>query len=366
VASAPADVLIVSLGSTEGLRTADEQLAEALRRAGADVRLVRAQAPPRVRTMALTDLLWARAARAAALGALAVRDTSAVIYSSTTASLLWPRAGAVRFDAPAAGNRPGRHGIWQRPLEQRRLGAAPLLLPMSLGGLEEARLGSGAQRRALVLPAAVNAGSGGRADGCPDGSAAPPASSAQRPVAAITYAGNPRKKGLSRVLDAWRTVRAERRAGSRSPRFSEELFVTGAPPEDLTRAGYEIEAGEGIHVFGPLPQREYRAMLRRARVFVCAPEREDYGAVQLEALADGAQLVTTPAPGPYAALPIARRLDARLVGEDLAAGLRTALDDPSPGYSERAAAELAPFSGESVDRLVAEQLLPRLAALARS
>ena len=60
----------------------------------------------------------------------------------------------------------------------------------------------------------------------------------------------------------------------------------------------------------------YRALLRRARVFVTAPRREDYGIAQLEALADGCMLVTTPSPGPYAALPLARELDPRLVGED--------------------------------------------------
>ena len=57
----------------------------------------------------------------------------------------------------------------------------------------------------------------------------------------------------------------------------------------------------------------YRALLRRARVFATAPRREDYGLAQLEALADGCVLVTTAAPGPYAALPLARALDGRLV-----------------------------------------------------
>ena len=75
---------------------------------------------------------------------------------------------------------------------------------------------------------------------------------------------------------------------------------------------------------------EFRALLRRARVFVCAPRREDYGITQLEALADGCQLVTSSAPGPYAALPIARELDGRLVGEDLVPALRAALEDPLP------------------------------------
>jgi DNA polymerase (family 10) len=75
-----------------------------------------------------------------------------------------------------------------------------------------------------------------------------------------------------------------------------------------------------------LAPAEYRALLRRSRVFLSAPRREDYGIAQLEALADGCLLVTTPAPGPYAALPLARDLDPRLVGPDLA--IRTALDDP--------------------------------------
>ncbi len=84
--------------------------------------------------------------------------------------------------------------------------------------------------------------------------------------------------------------------------------------------------------------------------------------MQLEALADGCRLVTTAAPGPYAALPIARELDARLVGEDLATALRVALDEPAADYGERAREALAPFSHASVDRIVAERLLPRLLA----
>jgi hypothetical protein len=97
-------------------------------------------------------------------------------------------------------------------------------------------------------------------------------------------------------------------------------------------------------------------------VFVCAPRREDYGIAQLEALADGCQLVTTSAPGPYVALPIARELDSRLVGENLAAALRLALEDPLADYAARAREALAPYTRAAVDRLVAEQLLPRLLA----
>jgi Glycosyl transferases group 1 len=342
------DVMIVSLGSTAGLRRADEELREALGRAGASVAVARARPPAAIRTMMLTDLAWARAARAAADEMLAGRyaiSARAVIYSSTTAALLWRRPGAIRFDATAAGNRPGRHGLWQRPLERRRLRQAPLLLPWSEGGLREAPAAARAGGDALVLPVAVEPS--GPAQATPGGT---------RDIAAVTYAANPAKKGLARVLSAWRRVRGRRRA----PGSGEELLVAGTSEQALARAGLTCAREPGIRVVGSLPPEEFRALLRRARVLVSAPTREDYGIVQLEALADGCQLVTTAAPGPYAALPIARRLDGRLVGEDLASGLLAALDHPLADYAPRARRALLPFSRHATDRIVREELLPRL------
>ena len=156
----------------------------------------------------------------------------------------------------------------------------------------------------------------------------------------MTYGANPHKKGLDRVLAAWRAARRE--------------------GETLVVAGLEGRDEAGVRFAGLLPRPEYRALLARARVFVTAPRREDYGMAQLEALADGCLLVTTPAPGPYAALPLARALDPRLVGDDLGGALRTALDAPAPDYAERARAALAPFAPEAVDATVAGELLPRL------
>jgi glycosyltransferase involved in cell wall biosynthesis len=322
-----ADVLLVSLGSTPGLRASDDEFAGLLRRAGASVAVATARPPRELRTFALTDLAWAWAAREAARGAIADVSPRAVVYSTVTAALLWPRPGAIRYDAPAAANRPGRHGLWQRPLERRRLAAAPLLVPVDPGTLAETPR---PHAPAIVVPIPVEAS--GRDRG------------GERDIAVLTYAANPHKKGLDRVLAAWAAARRE----------GEELVVAGAD--------VRVDA-PGVRVAGRLGPADYRALLRRARVFVAAPRREDYGIAQLEALADGCLLVTTPAPGPYAALALARALDPRLVPADdagLAAALRTALDDPVAGYAGHAAAAIAPFSRSAIDAIVRVELLPRL------
>jgi glycosyltransferase involved in cell wall biosynthesis len=335
------DVLLVSLGGTTGLSAADAELAGSIGRAGASVEVASVPRVREWRTMAGIELAWALAARRAVMGA---GEARAVLYSSTTAALLAPRPGAIRFDAPAAGNRPGRHGLWQRPVERRRFRAASLLVPWSEGGLAEA---PSPHADAVVVPVPVERS--GEAGG--------------RDVAAITYGAHPEKKGLDRVLAAWAAARRE----------GEELVVAGLDEARGRRFAAESEMAAqgrgaplaGVRFAGALPRAEYRALLRRARVFVTAPRREDYGIAQLEALADGCVLVTTPSPGPYAALPIARELDPRLVGDDLAAGIRTALDAPADGYAERASKALRPYSHAAVDRVVADVLLPRLLDSAR-
>ncbi len=371
------DVLLVQLGSTEGLRIADEELVGSLRRAGAHVVVAPAARPGEIRTLMLTDLRWARAARRAAVAALAQlrgKPPRSVIYSTTTAALLWPHAGAIRFDSASVANRPGRHGLWQRPLERHRLRQAPLLLPSSAGALAEAAAAVGwaggalSPERALVVPSPIavcppgeggSSSSGGYqpreseafAEPAPAATAARRAPDpAERDIAAITYAANPRKKGLDRVLAAWRSVH----------RPGERLAIAGIDREGLRANGIEI-SDDDIDVVGTLAQPDYRALLRRARVFACAPRREEYGLAQLEALAEGCRLVTTPAPGGYVALPIARALDPRLVGEDLGAALRCALDAPAgQDYAARAAELVEPFTVAAVDRIVARELLPRL------
>lgn len=307
------DVLLVSLGSTGGWRAADAELAASLQRAGASVAVATAQRQPDVRTYALTDLRWARAARAAAQRAISEQSPRAVVYSTTTAALLWPRPGAIRYDTLARDSRPGRHGIWQRPVERRRLAQSPLLIPMT------------PDQPGLTVPVPVE----------PSGGPEP-----ERDLAAVAYVPDPVKRRLDVLLAAWDAARRE----------GEELVVEGV----------EGAPREGVRFAGRVAPEEFRALLRRARLFVAAPAREDYGIAPLEALADGCMLVTTPAVGPYPAAAIARAVDPRLVTDDLATGIRAALDDPPPDYAARAAAALAPYRRDAVDRTVADELLPRL------
>jgi len=57
---------------------------------------------------------------------------------------------------------------------------------------------------------------------------------------------------------------------------------------------------------------------------------------------------------------LARELDPRLVTDDLTTAIRTALDDPRPGYATRAAQLLEPFSPAALDHTLANDVLPAL------
>lgn len=334
------DVLVVSLGTTGGWRVAAAELSASLERVGARVALVSAGRAPRVRTFALTDLTQALATRRATQQGIAACRPAGIVYCSLTAALLWPAPGAIWLDATAGENRPGRHGVWQRRVERRRLLQAPVV--MAMGERSLAPL-AGRHADALLVPAPVE--SSASRPGDPAGALADAPNQADgeqvRDIAALTYAGDPEKKRLDLVLKAWESAR----------RDDEQLVVAGTDA---------LQPRAGVSLAGRLPPSEYRALLRRARTFVAAPRREDYGIAPLEALADGCLLVTTPAPGPYPALELARRLDPRLVSDDLATAIRIALDEPALGYAARAAELLAPFSPASVDRTIAEQVLPRL------
>ena len=348
-----ADVLFVSLGTTIGLQVADAQFVEALRATGLTVEVV--HVPPKgrnVRTLMLTDFVQAWVSRVATSAALGRIEPRAVVYSTTTAALLGPRRGAIRFDALAQRSRPGRHGLWQRPLERFRLRRAPVLLPWDAASLQGAP--EGLAERAVVVPVAIAPAPPGEAV---DALLAARAAVGARPVA-VTYAPDASKKGLDRLLAAWRLARQD----------GEELVVTGRDtlPEPL-------DGARGVHCAGRLDATTFRGLVERVGVFAIAPRREDYGLVQLEALAAGARVVTTSAPGPYAALALLRAGWPEQVVEDpddapaLAAALRTAIDaraaDVASGDDkDRVAAReaVAPWSTDAVRAQIEAEVIPAL------
>jgi hypothetical protein len=314
-------------------------------RAGVSCRIVpvRIGAAGRLRRhIAVTDLVEALAARRAARG---IRDARAVIVSGATTALLLPPLGvplAVRFDAPTALNRPGWGGAWQRRRERRVLPRADLLLPLgSVAAQAAAPLLDTAERkpRMVELPIPVDV----------------PPGAAERELEAVAYAGWPWKRGLDLLCAAWPDAAPP---GAR-------LIVGGC--DRATGAGWLERCGvpepPGLEWAGPLPRDQWLERVRRASLFVNASRREDYGLAQLEALAAGTPLVTIPSPGPYEALPIARRLGAELVSTDLSAAIRAgfALDGAArAAYAESALAAVAPYRPERVLELVRGEVLPAL------
>jgi glycosyltransferase involved in cell wall biosynthesis len=330
-----ADVTVVSLGTTPGLRRADDAFAEQLRAAGTACEVRRAtigrQRLPR-RTLAVVDLGQALAARRAARGL----DAGFVVYSTVTAALLQRRRPpyAVRFDAPAALNRPGPTGAWQRRAERRALAGARVLLPWS----EAAARSAPADVPHVVVPVPIAA----------------PAGDADRDLDAVAYAGDPDKRGLDAVCRAW----AAAGGGGR-------LVVGGIDRERavrwLQRRGVAEPAG--VEWRGPVAHGEWLETVGRARLFVNASRWEDYGISQLEALSAGAALVTVPSPGPYEALPLARRLAPSLVDTDLTAALTAGLALGAAqlaAYRAHAAAALAPYRPKAVQELVEAEVVPLL------
>ena len=347
------DLLLLSLGTTRGLRAADASFAEMARAAGASVEVagVRVGATRRLqRLYPAIDLVQAVAARRAAATALARLDPRAVVVSTTTAALMAPLAGrpyAVRLDSPAVLNRPGRRNAVQHALERRSLGAARLELPMSR--VAQTALPAGAAP-SVVVPMPI----------VPSGPPEP------RARLAVAYTPDPKAKGLDLLAAAWGQAAV--------PGARLEVFGMGAERGRAFLARFGIREPEGLEWRGWVPAREFRAALRRAHVHVTSARWEDFGQAQLEALADGALLATTPAGGPYEALAFARELDPRLVAADvsapaLAAAIRAAFamsEDQAGGYRRAAAGRLEPYRPAAVQDAIERRVLPALLAQRRS
>jgi glycosyltransferase involved in cell wall biosynthesis len=347
------DIALVSLGTTLGLRQADEAFAAQLRAAGASCEVFPVQlgrAPRLRRTMALTDAVEAVAARAAARGTRA----RVHIYSSVTAGLLQPprTRTAVRFDSIAAVNRPGMGGAWQRRRERSLLRSAGLLLPWSEQAADAARRGAGLDPAGMVvLPPPV-------------ATATATAITRDR-FEAVAYAANPHKRGLDLLARAWSL------AGPRDAR----LAVGGLDRTEGERWLRKLRVAETPRVvwLGSVDPERWRAIVAGARVFVSAARFEDWGIAQMEALAAGVPLVTVPAGGANPALALARQLAPELVAVDrsceaLAGALTAGLEldgRAREAYGRVARRLLEPYRDDALRRRVSDEVLPRLLSSSR-
>jgi hypothetical protein len=273
-------------------------------------------------------------------------EPRALIVSSTTASMLLPSLPipyAVRFDAPARLNRPGARNAPLRALERRSMSRARVTIPFSVAGAEA--LPKGAARAVVVSPP------------IDPSSDEPPA---ERERVAVAYVSDPKAKGLDVLVAGWTEAAVE---GAR-------LEVYGLDPDwarsHLRRSG--IEEPDSLDLPGTVGAAEFRAALRRARVFTHGARWEDWGQAPLEALADGALLATVPSGGPYEGVRLARQLDESLVANRidptaLAPAIRAAFelpDDRVRTYREQAAELLRPYRSDAVQETVERELLPAL------
>jgi Glycosyl transferases group 1 len=346
-ATAALDLLLVSLGTTLGWRVADRAFLEQVRRAGASAAAVAVgfgwTARLR-RAYPVNDLVEMTAARRALAAALRRYRPRAVVFSTTTASMLAPALEvpyAVRLDAPARLNRPGRRNALLHVLERRALRDARLTLPWSHAAAEVLPPGAA---RSVVVPPPVD----------PSG----PQANERGPLA-VAYVPDPKAKGLDVLIGGW----AE--AGVDATLRVYGIDQTWARSH-LERCG--VPEPQTVEWPGMVPPQEFRAALRRAQVMVAGARWEDFGQAPLEALADGALLATVPSGGPFEALRLARELEPSLVARsmepaELGAAIRAAFELPEERareYRRRAAALLRPYSTRAVQETVAREVLPAL------
>jgi len=343
------DVLVLSLGTTEGWRRADRAMVGMLEQAGASVAIagVRIGAAGRLRRgYPVNDFVEGIASRRALATAIERHRPRAVVFGSTTAALLAVVPETVPFavwlDSPARLNRPGVLNLPVHLLERRQLARARLLLAHSPGTVDA--LPAGAAPSVLVPPPIPVA----------------PPSSDSRERFAVGYTPDPKAKGLAPLCSAW----------ERASLPGVRLLIAGIPPE-RARAFLErrsIDLPAGAELVGMLPQAEFRELLARALVFVSAAEWEDFGIAPLEALDRGAAFVCAPAGGPFPALALARALAPSFVAGDrapasLAAALQAAFDTPAErlaAYRVAARAALEPYRPEASVARIRDEVLPAL------
>ncbi len=352
----PVDVLYVAAGTTAGLVRGDDSLLQALQACGVSVtRVVPSYLLPRGvgrvarRSLVTIDIHECLALWHATSRSLRSARPRAIIYSSTHAAMLQPRNSrtlpvAIRFDTPAQLSRQGRVFAPEHWLERRRFRDAKLLLPWGNEVVPEVARSLPSSTEVVALPIPIDR----------------PALRHDREPFAITYAASPVKKGLDLVVRAW-TMAA---VGGR------RLMVAGIDAASGRQFLQErgLDEPETVEWLGLIPPGDFRALTRRAELYIAASRYENYGIAQLEALADGALLVTLPSPGPYSAMSLNRTLAPALVGptfsaaalsECLEAAIRMAPAERDV-YRSQAHEMLRSHSQEYLEARVRSRVLPVL------
>ena len=330
------DLLVVSLGTTLGWRVADRLFCEQAEAAGASTEIVavgRGAADRLRRGYPVNDFVEARRRGARFSRHWSASEPRAIAFSSSTTAMLGPETGlpyAVRLDAPAALNRPGRRSSPVRALERRVLSRARVVLPRAT--LREG-LPAGAAPAVVLPPPVVSSGE----------------HEGDEPLA-VAYVPDPKAKGLDVVVKpgpGLRSAAPSWRSSRWSPTVARRRIVARPDAAVGATCGGRPARGVPRHAASRSRPRGGRALggLRQA---------------PLEALADGHCSPRFRRPASFAALPLARELARRLVSDDLAAAVTAAfaLEDLT-AYRARAADLVAPFRLEAlVSRIRDEVPLP--------
>jgi hypothetical protein len=344
------DVLLLSLGTTPGLRIADAELVEMLREAGASVAVsaVRFGWSGHLRVgYPLNDLIEGHSARRALKAAIARHRPRALILATCTTTLLADPEGlpfAPWFDSLGRASRRGPQNLVIHILERRSFARARVLLPWSEPARES--LSGEVAPSFVISPPIAKSGV---------------SMTEPREDLVVAYTPEPKGKGLELVCRAWALA---------CPHVSARLVLAGISPSDalpfLEERGVDLP--ERIEIAGLLKQSDFHALLARARVLLSGAKWEDFGQAPLEALDRGAVFVTAPGGGPSAALSLARELDGRFVASDmspeaLAEALQAGLgvsDSDLADYCKRALGLLDPYRREHVVGRLREEVLPLL------
>lgn len=337
---------------TLGLSIVHEQLVDALRALGLGV-FTAAVSGGKASVLKvgypLIDLVEGASLRHATERSLDRVSPRATIFETPSALLFEPlgrlASSAVRFDAPAALNRPGFRNRWQRARQGCALERAKLLLPATTGAHQWAQEHLPRSRSVPLFSPILTS--------------APAAQPRRRAV--TFYAANPEKKGLDVAVRAWH-------AAALRDYVLEVIGITEQTGQRfLSSRG--LAAPRELRWLGTVSHDEYRRLTRAAAIHLATPRFDEYAAAQLEALSDGALLVTgVPRRGPFEPLQLARQLAPNLVAPSLQAAeigrrLRVAAgmsELERVAYRRRADHLLRPYRLKAFRRSLAADVVPLL------